>query len=491
MTKHTSSEKLRNYICTECKSAYTTDKYIKNKTSRFCSDTCHTAVRNERRNAKGKQTRKQKKLESRFAEFHKTAFGVWLLYEIKRSGTLQVLQALKSSEDLLQLYQLWLFKQRCFGWTKNEDKFTSVYELCHISPCKSKDGSSGLLHPNNLFVGCSTLNRVQGNRPAPAGVGLKVDGALKNNLLLPDKITLAALAKKVRKYLGNTLDDFLTEADKRLGLTERYKLAKRIYNRQQKRTAKHPLPKLYTHAELESKDVAELRAMDEHQTGKSAFVPELSPKPMLEVYSIELERLANTLPDGKHKQLCSTLAPLMRVAYLVKATDPYWLNDHKWCDWQLFNYRYPYTDLGKVDESVEESDRNHVVSSACKLAYQTLQGDLVEVEWFRKRLLKRFTVRNLQPGMAAMYSATWEAMDDITHVEEMTLQWSYLVAAGMISQADADAACMTLRLEYANDWLNDVNEWKRKNRFANELPDWFNRPDLQALLDEQECLLAA
>lgn len=485
MTETNSSVKLRNYECANCKTHYNTNRFIKNKASRFCSDECQAKIHNSRRNVKGKQTRKTKKLESRFAEFHKTAFGIWLLYEIKRSGTLEVLQALKTAEDLLLLYQLWLFKQKCYGWSKEGAKFTSIYELCHISPCKSQDDSRGLLHPNNLFVGSAAMNREQSNKPLPSGVGMKLPGSLQDKWLLPEKISLEALSKKLRKYLGKSFDTFLVDADERLGLTERYRLAKRIYNRQQKNTAKFPLPEHYTKSELEGKEVVELRSMDEHQTGKSTFTPTLYPRPIVEVYCTELERLGESLPEGKHKQLCKTLAPLLRVVHLIEVTEESLLNEHPLSGWKLFNYRYPYTELGRVEHSIEIADRSFVSSSACELGYQTLQGALVEVEWFRKRLMKRFTVNKIQPAMVSMYSTTWVKQHDVKHVEETKVHLSCLVAAGMISQADADAACLALRLEYAQEWQKDVRGWRRKNKFIREVPEWFNRPDLQALLDGQ------
>lgn len=136
-TKTTRKTKPLN-VCKFC------GKHTKN--AHYCSRQCWSE-----HVKKGKQNRA---LEI----FPRTRFGMWLISNVRRAGTVQILEGavFQTFTDLLELYK----KMVAANGIGNQDR---AYELSHLSPVKGKN-SVGLLSPSNLTIASVRLNRKLGKK---------------------------------------------------------------------------------------------------------------------------------------------------------------------------------------------------------------------------------------------------------------------------------------------------------------------------------------
>ena len=159
----------RNYICCQCSTEYPAQRFTE-KSQRYCTSVCRKKAHRARQSSK--------KVESRFAKLAKNAFWRWVIRECREAGTVQVLSG-HTSATLLVLHLLSDAMYKCYGWSS--DQKTNLFNICHIQPRKGGNGYLGLLHPANLFIGCSYMNRTQSNKPVPADAGLRIPAsALKD-----------------------------------------------------------------------------------------------------------------------------------------------------------------------------------------------------------------------------------------------------------------------------------------------------------------------
>ncbi|VVO61208.1 hypothetical protein PS862_00827 [Pseudomonas fluorescens] len=397
----------RNYICCQCSTEYPAKKFTE-KSQRYCTSVCRKKAHRARQPSK--------KVENRFAKLAKNTFWRWVIRECREAGTVQVLTG-HTSATLLVLHSLSGAMYKCYGWSS--DQKTNLFNICHIQPRKGGNGYLGLLHPANLFIGCSQMNRGQSNKPVPTDAGLRIaTSTLKRKWAVEQGDTNAAIAEKIRAFLNKALDDYLDQASS-IDLDKRHTLARRIYNRQQKGTAIRNLDRQWTLSELESRDieVEVLEHMDAHQRGKTTpnkFQPEVYARAILCIYADELERVANTA-TGRHQGHCQVMLRLVRVLGMYLAqTEDFIQRQHgsflkpvnaTWTPLQYFCPRNPW----KPSARMVDSDRQGLVKLITEAAFNALQGLNIPVEMLDAKLVKRMHLQTLVPVVEIPEQWSWEA----------------------------------------------------------------------------------
>lgn len=436
----------RNYRCYQCSAEYQAKKFIE-LSKRYCSSTCRQkAHRAKKPNVK---------VENRFARLAKNTFWLWVIRECRKAGSVQILTG-HTSETLLGLNLLSNAMYNCYGWSR--DQKTNLFNICHIQPRKGRDGYVGLLHPANLFIGCSSMNRKQSNKPVPADAGLRIPGnALKRKWAVDQGDTDATIAKLIRAFLGKVLDEHLAQLP--VDLDKRHELAQRIYNRQQKGTAIRTLDHHWTLSELESREVKieSLEQMDAYQRGKPAanqFQPEVYARASFCVYADELGRVAAT-SYGRHKENCQEMLRLVRVLgiYLAQTEDSTRREHSSFfkpvnATWQPLRHVQWRHFWGKSPQSAFDEDLRFLGDEVLKYTFNALQGLHVPKEMLRARVMKRLHLNTLVPVIDIPERWAWEAcgaswdafIANLYRSFEAT--WQSLLDAG-ICTADEIAAART------------------------------------------------
>lgn len=397
----------RNYICCQCSAEYTAKRFT-DPSQRYCTSLCRKKAHRARQ--------PRKKVENRFTKLAKNAFWQWVIRECREAGTVQVLTG-HTSATLLVLHSLSDAMYKCYGWSA--DQKTNLFNICHIQPRKGRNGYIGLLHPANLFIGCGRMNRTQSNKPVPADAGLRISvNTLKRKWAVEQGDTNAAVAEKIRAFLGTVLEDYLDQAPS-IDLDKRHTLAQRIYNRQQKGGAVRSLDRQWTLSELESRDISieVLEQMDAYQRGKiisNKFQPEVYAKAILCIYADELERVA-TSSTGRHQDNCQGMLRLVRVlgVYLAQ-TEDFTSRQHgnflkpvnaAWAPLQYFHPRNPW----KPSVQMLEADRQMLVTLITEAAFNALQGLDIPVDMLEAKLVRRMHLQTLVPVVEIPEQKAWEA----------------------------------------------------------------------------------
>ncbi|CAI8817192.1 Phage integrase family protein [Pseudomonas sp. IT-P218] len=440
----------RSYICCHCNNEYIAKRFT-DQNQRYCTSVCRKKAHRARQPSK--------KVANRFAKLAKNAFWRWVIRECREAGTVQVLTG-HTSATLLVLHSLSDAMYKCYGWSS--DQKTNLFNICHIQPRKGGNGYLGLLHPANLFIGCSSMNRGQSNKPVPADAGLRIaTSTLKRKWAVEQGDTNAAIAELIRAFLGKVLDDYLDQVSS-IDLDRRHTLAQRIYNRQQKGTAIRSLDRQWTLAELESRDieVEVLEQMDAHQRGKTTpnkFQPEVYARAILCIYADELERVAATA-TGRHQGNCQVMLRLVRVLGMYLAqTEDFTQPQHgsflkpvnaTWTPLQYFCHRNPW----KPSAQMLEADRQMLVVLITEAAFIALQGLSIPVEMLEAKLVKRMHLQSLVPVVEIPDLYSWRACGLNWEVYIANLYssfestWQALLDVG-ICTADEIAAARTGVLE--------------------------------------------
>lgn len=434
----------RNYICCQCSSEYPAKRFTE-KSQRYCTSVCRKKAH------RAKQP--SKKVENRFAKLAKNTFWRWVIRECRDAGTVQVLTG-HTSATLLVLHSLNDAMYKCYGWSS--DQKTNLFNICHIQPRKGRSGYIGLLHPANLFIGCSTMNRTQSNKPVPADAGLRIPiSKLKRKWVVEQGDTNAAIAGKIRAFLGKELDDYLDQASS-IDLDKRHALAQRIYNRQQKGTAIRTLDRQWTLSALESRDIEieVLEQMDAHQRGKATtgkFQPEVYARAILCIYADELERVAG-IATGRHQGNCQVMLRLVRVLGMYLAqTEDFTQRQHgsflkpinaTWAPLQYVYPRYPW----KPSARMVDPDRQELVKLIKEAAFSALQGMHIPVEMLEAKLVKRMHLKALVPVVEIPEHWAWEACGSnwdsyIANLyRSFESAWQALLDVGICTAEEVDAA---------------------------------------------------
>lgn len=173
----------------------------------YCSDKCATGARvaRHRKKKSDSQVRKYVKKADRFLQ---TGFALYLLKELKRAGTVQILEG-HTVDTLHELHRL---KRQCSRFSGySGGKPTGLYQMSHIWPVKALEGKIGLLHPLNLVIAPKEFNLRHGSKqPNHLGVGRYLPtAALLEKHKLREHDTAAQVFKKVERLLGLEWQSFI------------------------------------------------------------------------------------------------------------------------------------------------------------------------------------------------------------------------------------------------------------------------------------------
>jgi hypothetical protein len=172
----------------------------------YCSETCRKLAFKAKNRAKT-QAKRNKKLSEKLKKLANSAFGIYLIKELKRAGTVEILQG-HDSETLTALVKL---RRQCTAAGGYEDGDSlGHYELSHIYPVSGKD-RIGLLSLSNLAITPKTFNRKHGTKlPIKGYMGSSIPKAsLLKQWKVADSLDSLEVLKLARKYLGEEFDIWL------------------------------------------------------------------------------------------------------------------------------------------------------------------------------------------------------------------------------------------------------------------------------------------
>ncbi|WEJ70446.1 hypothetical protein [Pseudomonas sp. PSE14] len=153
---------------------------------KYCSEDCSTRARSAP--TKTVSTLKRK------PDAYSGAFFSWLILELIRAGTDQILNGV-GEKELSELYDIFRFCNAANGYNPDSRQF----EKCHIASVNGGD-VLGLLHPKNIVVASADLNRKHGvNHFNSAGVFIPRSDVVKN---IPPNITRAQAIKRILNKIG-------------------------------------------------------------------------------------------------------------------------------------------------------------------------------------------------------------------------------------------------------------------------------------------------
>ena len=172
----------------------------------YCSDSCRKLAFKAKNRAKT-QAKRNKKLSEKLKKLVNSAFGKYLVKEIRRAGSVEILQG-HNSETLTDLVKL---RRRCTALGGYDDGDSlNHYELSHIYPVSGKD-RVGLLNLSNLAITPKTFNRKHGTKlPIEGYMGSSIPRAsLLNQWKIATSLDSLEVLKITRKYLGEEFDIWL------------------------------------------------------------------------------------------------------------------------------------------------------------------------------------------------------------------------------------------------------------------------------------------
>lgn len=202
----------RNYICQHegCQEPFKTSRHG----ARFCSNACKSADAYSRRKA-AKVKRRKLKMPS-------TGFYAYLLREVRRAGSVEILTGLTAS-DLSELLRLRKLLNKAAGFENGKVR-SGEYELSHICPVQGT-ALLGLLHPANLVITSVSYNRKRGTRYSGGGKFVE-RSKLQDKWKVTDDHTDTNVYAMIQKFLGSELNEFLAEHV--LSLTQRQTLINKL-----------------------------------------------------------------------------------------------------------------------------------------------------------------------------------------------------------------------------------------------------------------------
>lgn len=172
----------------------------------FCSDTCRKLAFKAKNRAKT-QAKRNKKLDEKLKKLANSAFGLYLIKELRRAKTVEILQG----HDSASLDALVSLRRRCTASAGYEDgESMGFYELSHIYPVSGKN-RLGLLHTTNLAITPATFNRKHGTKlPVEGYIGSSIPReGLSKQWKIADSLNNLDILKLARKYIGEEFDIWL------------------------------------------------------------------------------------------------------------------------------------------------------------------------------------------------------------------------------------------------------------------------------------------
>ena len=350
--------KMRQKKCKYCKAQFET-KCSKRK---YCEDSsCSKDFNNMKRRTK--QT-----WQKRIDRLQNNPFFQWIFRECRRAGTVQIL----TNPDLPGLFAAYEECRKTYPYDRAKKKV--YFQLCHKSPVKGGE-TIGLLHPENLFIGRSWHNQIQGVN-CYEGSGLSITReSLEDRWAVAKNESIPSIKKKLVKFLGDHLVEYAKihtiNSSKKTGLIKKIK-----------KSGKSP----FSASELETMSSEQLSQMVADITQKPEFVIETEPKRSMLVYLNQCLRLASSNTS------CEFLVPYLRVActFLAlrreKGLDDVLPPDHYWsCP------RFNIVQGKKINEF-----RDWITLTA----YEVLAGKTIDKERFREIFLSYLTVDNTAQELA-------------------------------------------------------------------------------------------
>jgi hypothetical protein len=311
----------------------------------YCSETCRKLAFKARNRAKT-QAKRNKKLSVKLQKLANSAFGIYLIKELRRAKTVEILQG-HTSETLTALVQ---FRRLCtaIGGYDNGNPL-GYYELSHIYPVSGKD-RVGLLNLANLTITTKTFNRKHGTKlPVEGYMGSSIARtSLLKEWKVADSLNALDVLKLARKYLGKEFDNWLKKH--LISQTQKESILKKL------KDAGFDYDLLKTMSLRELKEVAN----DEE-------VPYFSitrdPKELISVLFNELDRL------DLHSDLRSALQKLMELNWFLVPSDYYFNGEPK--DFQLFQ------------------------EFICNQALSCIHGQVFSTEWKNEHISSFFSKANM------------------------------------------------------------------------------------------------
>ncbi len=172
----------------------------------YCSDTCRKLAFKAKNKAKA-QAKRNKKLSEKLKKLANSAFGIYLIKELKRAKTVEILKG-HDSETLTALAKL---RRQCTAAGGYEDGDSlGYYELSHIYPVSGKE-RLGLLNLSNLAITPKKFNRKHGTKlPLKGYMGASIPRAsLLKQWKIQDSLDGLETLKLARKYIGEEFDIWL------------------------------------------------------------------------------------------------------------------------------------------------------------------------------------------------------------------------------------------------------------------------------------------
>lgn len=262
---------------------------------------------------KARKRAQNRSLAGKMERLAGSTFGRYLIYELRRAGTVQALEG-HTADTLAALTDL---RARCVKASGFEEgKPTGAYELSHIAPVSSKVGCLGLLHPSNLAIAPREFNRRHSNKsPTERGVGLMLSRSkLTPKWALTGSESGLEVLRKARQYLGLEFDMWLKSHV--IKQTQRIALVKKL-----RKAGFHEY-------HLDGLGIAKLRALAE-EAELDVFDLSLPTEDVRIVLAEELIRL------NRSRSLAKTLQRL---------ADAFDDSERDWLEWDY---------LGPSDERVE------------------------------------------------------------------------------------------------------------------------------------------
>ncbi len=174
----------------------------------FCSDTCRKLQFKAKKASEAKK-RLSRRLSKKLGILSASTFGKFLVREIRRAGTVQILHG-HSAKSLKELVDL---KRECTSVAGFKDgEAIGAYELSHIHPVgNGKSKQIGLLHPRNLTIAPKEFNRKHSTKlPSCGYLGLSIPkSSLQPQFNIQENSSSQEILALARKFIGSGFDDWL------------------------------------------------------------------------------------------------------------------------------------------------------------------------------------------------------------------------------------------------------------------------------------------
>ena len=194
---------LRKVNCKHCKKLFQPIR----QGHLYCSDNCRK-LQHKTKNRVKNQAKNNRRLEAKLQKLSNSNFGKYLVRELRRVGTVQVLYG-NTSDTLGELVSL---RHRCTIASGYQDGMPlNTYEVSHIHPAYDSK-SLGLLVPKNLTIAPDEINRKHATKKPIFGYmgEFLPTGRLLPEWRIPNKAVALDILKLARKFLGQDFDKWLS-----------------------------------------------------------------------------------------------------------------------------------------------------------------------------------------------------------------------------------------------------------------------------------------